>query len=74
MVTGSTIYLMHFFRPDPSKICVDIGLGYYVEYTLADALVYIEKKVKSLNKTADELAVESSKVKAQIKTVLEVIA
>ena len=51
---------------------MNIGLGYYVEYTLAEALVYIDKRMKSLNKAADKLAADSAKIKAHIKTVLEV--
>lgn len=60
------------FRPDPSKICINIGLDYYIEYTLPEALVHIERRMKKLNKSANQLATASSKIKAHIKTVLEV--
>ncbi|XP_067930233.1 protein UXT homolog [Watersipora subatra] len=56
---------------DPSRICICIGMGYYVEFTLAEALLHIARRRKSLNQAADKLAMESAKIKAHIKTVLE---
>lgn len=59
-------------RNDPSKIYISVGLGYYVEFALQDALTHVDKKTEKLNTAADSLAQESASIKAHIKLVLEV--
>jgi len=51
---------------------VNIGLGYYIQYTLPEAILHIDKRMDSLNAAADQLTVEAARIKAHIKTVLEV--
>lgn len=56
---------------DPSKVIVDIGFDFFVELTQAEALAFIEKKVKLLETKAETLTDESCKVKANIRLTLE---
>ena len=55
---------------NPQKVFVDIGLGFYLELSHDEALTFIEKKTKLLDKKASNLTEESSKIKANIKVVL----
>lgn len=57
--------------PDCKKIFLHIGFGFYLEYTLEEALRFIDKKVKQLNNELGELSKNSAKVKAHIKLVLQ---
>lgn len=57
--------------PDTSKIFISIGYGFYLEMTLKEALKFIEKKIKFINETIDELTQQASKIKANIRIVLE---
>lgn len=59
-------------RPDPSRIFINIGLGHHLEFSLPEALVYLDGRISSLNSVADQLAADASKIKAHIKLVLEV--
>lgn len=61
-------------RKDPSKIYINVGLGYYVEFPLEEALVHIDRQTEKLNSAAETLAKESASIKAHIKLVLEVLA
>lgn len=56
--------------PDTSMIYVAVGYGFYVQFTLDEALAFIEKKCTLLNNSADKLNKEAAKIKAHIKTVL----
>lgn len=56
---------------DPSKILVLVGYGFYVEFTLDEALRFIEKKCAQLTAYASKLGNDSAKIKAHIKLVLE---
>ncbi len=40
------------YRPDTSKIFVQVGLGFHVEFTLPEALAFIDKKEEHLMKYA----------------------
>ncbi len=53
-------------------ICVSIGYGFFVEFTLAEALQFIHKKVTLLTKDSDDLTNDVTKIKANIKFVVEV--
>ena len=35
-------------RPDASKIFIQVGFGFFVEFTLPEAVKFIDKKVKHL--------------------------
>lgn len=55
---------------DPSQILLDVGLGYYVEFTLDDALVLIDVRVKLLESAIKNLRTEIAKTNAHIKVIL----
>lgn len=56
---------------DPSKILVLVGYGFYVEFTLEEALRFIEKKCNQLTMHSQKLGQDSARIKANIKLVLE---
>lgn len=47
-------------------------MGFYVEYSLDEAIAFIDKKEKVLNEELESLRNQASKIKAHIKLVLEV--
>ncbi|XP_025106705.1 protein UXT homolog [Pomacea canaliculata] len=57
--------------PDPSVIFVKVGFGFFVEFTLEEALKFIDKKTACLMDQADEMTKSAAKIKAHIKLVLE---
>uniref|UniRef100_T1JE96 Protein UXT n=1 Tax=Strigamia maritima TaxID=126957 RepID=T1JE96_STRMM len=70
MNLGSDFYVQAFV-PDTSKICVNVGLGYYTELTADEALIFIERRVNSLKEISNKFTQESVKIKAHIRMVLE---
>ncbi|KAK6467224.1 protein UXT [Huso huso] len=56
---------------DSSRIFVSIGYGFLVEFTLPEALKFIEKKTKQLTEQTETLTKDSSKIKGNIRMVLE---
>lgn len=63
--------MFSFDRPDPSRIYVNVGLGFHVELTLQEALAFIDKKLGILNEQVAESTKKSAKIKGQIKFVYE---
>jgi len=61
-----------YFRPDPSKIFVCVGFGFFVEFTLPEAVNFINKKCTHLTSLSDSLTQDAARIKAHIKLVLEV--
>ena len=57
--------------PDCSKIFVCVGLGFVLEMTLDEALVFIDKKTSKLSKKVEILSEQASEISARIKVVLE---
>ncbi|KAG9270038.1 protein UXT [Astyanax mexicanus] len=57
--------------PDTSKIFVAVGYGFFVEFTLSEALKFIEKKTKQLTEYTEVLTKDAAKIKANIRLVLE---
>lgn len=57
--------------PDTSKVFVNVGFGFYVEFTHDEALNFIRKKEVILNNQAEKLTKDATTVKAHIKLVLE---
>ncbi|KAK7499595.1 hypothetical protein BaRGS_00009247 [Batillaria attramentaria] len=57
--------------PDPSMVCVSIGYGFFVEFTLDEAVKYINKKTALLTEQTETLTRSAAEVKAHIKLVLE---
>ena len=64
------IYFSH--RPDACKIFVFVGYGFFVEFTLDEALRFIDKRNAFLTEHTDRLTKDAAKVKANIKLVIEV--
>ena len=56
---------------DPSKILVSVGYGFYVEFTLDEALKFVEKKCRQLTTYSSKLGQDSARIKANIKLVME---
>jgi len=56
---------------NPNQIYVDIGLGCFVQFTLAEAVRFVESRTKVLEGQAKRLTFESNKIKANIKLVLQ---
>lgn len=55
---------------DTSRICVDVGLGFLVEYTLSEALDVIKLIEENLNGKAQNLTERASSIRARIKIML----
>ncbi|CAK9807687.1 Protein UXT homolog [Anthophora plagiata] len=56
--------------PDASTILLDVGLGHYVEFSLNDALVIINVRIKLLEQQIANLRKEIAKTNAHIKLIL----
>lgn len=55
---------------DCSRIIVSIGLGFYLEMELREAVDYVDKRVERLTAEADKLSEQASQINARIKMVL----
>ncbi|XP_008559225.1 protein UXT homolog [Microplitis demolitor] len=55
---------------DASKIFIDVGLGYYVEFSLDEALLLINVRIKLLELQINNLRKEIAKTNAHIKLLL----
>ena len=55
---------------DPSTIYINIGLNHYVEFTLAEGVKVVDKRINLLNKQLKTLREHSVDTKAHIKLVL----
>jgi prefoldin alpha subunit len=56
---------------DPSKIFVAVGYGFFVEFTLDEAMGFIDKKVALLSDKVEKLTRKISEISARIKIVVE---
>ena len=56
---------------DTKMILVAVGYGFFVEFTLDEAMKFIDKKVEQLTKQAEGLTKDSAKIKAHIKVALQ---
>ncbi|KAG5460237.1 MAG: Prefoldin subunit-domain-containing protein [Olpidium bornovanus] len=70
---GSNFYVQAKI-PDTRYIYVDVGYGFHVQLTLDEALAFIEKKEKHLEKRAEKFTKEAAKIRAHIGVVLEALA
>lgn len=59
--------------PDASHVCVAVGLGFYVDFTLDEALEFIAEKVDHLTVRGRVLGEEAGQVRARIQLVLEAL-
>ncbi len=57
--------------PDPTRLFLEVGLGFFVELSLDEALKVAEKKTKVLEEETARLTSDVCKVKANIKLTLE---
>lgn len=60
--------------PDSSKILVNVGLNYYVEFTIDEAIRFCDFKIKLLQNEADVIREKSIETRAHIKLALLCIA
>lgn len=67
---GSEVY-MQADVPDTSRIFVDIGLGFHVEFTWSEAIKFIAVREEQLAKQIEEYTHMIASIKAQIKMVYE---
>ncbi|XP_010532689.1 PREDICTED: protein UXT homolog [Tarenaya hassleriana] len=63
---GSEVY-MQAEVPDTQRVFVDVGLGFYVEFTRQEALDYISQREESLKKQLKEITGVIAKIKGHIK-------
>jgi len=59
--------------PNTSKVYVEVGLGFFVEFTLNEAHRFIEKKITLMNRDCDALTEEATQINAKIKLALEAL-
>ena len=59
---------------DASKILLDVGLGYYVEFTLDETLIVINVRIKLLEQQIANLRKQIARTKAHIKYILLTIS
>ncbi|XP_059588527.1 protein UXT isoform X2 [Alligator mississippiensis] len=57
--------------PDPSRVCVALGYGFFAELTLPEALHFIHRRSLLLSQLSETLTKDSAKIKANIRLVLE---
>ena len=69
---GCNFYVTAKIR-DLSMIYVRVGLGIYLEYTLPEALEFIDDQIKKLESSANELDEKITKIRAFIKLTLEAL-
>jgi hypothetical protein len=55
--------------PDASRIFVNVGLGFHVEFTLEEALRFIESKEEFSNSYLQKLSEEAANIKVKMKLV-----
>lgn len=63
----------NFSSPKTDMIFLDIGLNCVVQLKLNEAITFIEKRIEIYNQTLESLVENSSKVKAHIKLILNLI-
>lgn len=59
--------------PDPSRVCVAVGFGVFVEFSHREGIQFIDRKVAQLNKKVEELTAKACQIKARIRAVVEAL-
>ena len=59
--------------PDPSRVCVAVGLGFHVEAPLAEAIEIAERRREALRAKADACVDEAAQVRAHLRFVAQAI-
>ena len=67
---GANFYAQARVR-DPSRVIVCIGMGFYLEMGLSDALSFIDAKLELLNVRTQNLNQNAAEIKAHMTLVLE---
>ena len=71
LVNLGSDYFVQAKVPDTSHIFVEVGLGFHAQFTLDEALEFIEEKMKHLNGLAEQETEKSITIKTHIKLVYE---
>ncbi|NXF94177.1 UXT protein, partial [Eubucco bourcierii] len=58
--------------PDPQKVFVALGFGFFAELTLPEALRHLERRSRQLDQLSQSLSRDGAKIRAHIRLVLEV--
>ncbi|NXU43889.1 UXT protein, partial [Drymodes brunneopygia] len=58
--------------PDPQRVFVALGFGFFAELTLPEALRHLERRSSLLQRLSDSLTRDGAKIRAHIRLVLEV--
>ncbi|NXH58628.1 UXT protein, partial [Rhabdornis inornatus] len=58
--------------PDPQRVFVALGFGFFAELTLPEALRHLERRSSLLQRLSDSLTRDGAKIRAHIQLVLEV--
>jgi len=66
-------FYAHARVSDPSHICVAIGYGFFLDFTLTEALRFIDQKTTQLMEQAQRLTDEASEISARVKLVMEAL-
>ncbi|XP_074599270.1 uxt prefoldin-like subunit [Brevipalpus obovatus] len=66
-------FYMRCTIPQTDKIIVFIGLGLYMEFSLQEALIFIEKRCKYLDQCLEKLSEQACSIKAHIKVMLNTL-
>jgi len=69
---GSNLYVKCVV-PNAETVFLDIGLNCIVQLTLNEAVMFLEQRIQMYNQTLESLIENSSKVKAHIKLILNLI-
>uniref|UniRef100_A0A8U7NSV8 Ubiquitously expressed prefoldin like chaperone n=2 Tax=Corvus moneduloides TaxID=1196302 RepID=A0A8U7NSV8_CORMO len=57
--------------PDPRRVFVALGFGFFAELTLPEALRHLERRSSLLQRLSDSLTRDGAKIRAHIRLVLE---
>ena len=56
---------------DTKMVLVAVGFGFFVEFTLDEAVKFVDEKVGHLTRQAERLTKDSANIKAHIKVTLQ---
>ncbi|CAG8454883.1 2891_t:CDS:2 [Ambispora gerdemannii] len=73
MVDLGTNFYVQAKVPDTMYIFVNVGFGFHVQLTLVEAIEFIDRKEKVLQRKAEQYTKKASNIKANIKLVLEAL-
>lgn len=63
--------MTNLYRPSTEFIYVDVGLNCFIQFTLDEAVKFIEKKIVQLSKQVEELTKRAAAIRSNIKLVYE---